>query len=566
MYLYGNNIRSRALSDRWVFYEDLIETRPSLAIHVSGQLDRIVENSQNFDKITNNLYRQAAAEYKREIALIKKEFGISNVPEDAMDDDAYSELVKAINFQLQSKAVFQRNLDRLYPKKANGEYYKTVKVDVTKFFWTYFKQAFDKHFANFQSLIDFRRGEPIDASISRALEEHMPKVIQEALILMYSSNVFTEQQNNKLMNDANQRYENETDNAYKELVNFLEASRDNLKENSLIQQIYRDYNFDKLISQLTHELLQKTSKNKKKSKKDRMAKSVLDVSKIEKTITSGSLSGLLAEAVQEQLVDLHLNLNNGTITTSVKRTGQSNQQKSDLTIGFEIDARAFEELQSNIVNELQEQNSTRMQNILATTNALDFFQHQSQGMSFLTFVNMKNYTLGDHFEGFSAGSAVNMENFYQWVQQIPTIGVGRANLLIAALLQFGEGAIGNEAQKEAVLTSLSELVAYFLFDDFATIGDEVKTNGVNTIHLFWLSGIYVPLSFLLKIFADSIKIGSNEAKDVVNFSLNSPKIMYGNKSTYTHEDWVNQRAGALRGTTLSMKFLKSFQELLLPLF
>ena len=101
------------------------------------------------------------------------------------------------------------------------------------------------------------------------------------------------------------------------------------------------------------------------------------------------------------------------------------------------------------------------------------------------------------------------------------------------------------------------MVAYFLFDDFATIGEEAKGN-LKTIHLFWLSGIYVPLSFLLKVLADSIKISWNEAKSIVDFTLESPEILYPNEKVYTHELWVKQREDALKRTTLSMKFLKSF--------
>lgn len=574
MYLYGNNIRSRALADQYVFYNKLGDDNSppqhqNLWLHISGQLDRILVNNQNVDKIVNELHRQAALEYKREVELIKQEYGVTNVSEELLDDGVYKDLIETINFQLQSKAVYERNLNRLYPQKKDNTFYKSGKVDITKFFWTYFKKAFDAYFNDFASLIQFERGETIEEAVDKAFRKYLPEVIQEALIQMYNSNVFTDQQNAKLKKNANQQYQNESDNAYKELVQHLETQRGKAADNLLIQQIYKDYGFDNLISSLSNSFLKTISKNKSKSKQQRVAKGKVSASAIKGTISSARSSGLLAETMEEALIDVHLDVTGGKTHINVKRTGNKNQQKADLMISYSINLDNFLKVQEAMLEFVRQddksaEGSTRMQNILSTTHAVKFFESEASSTQFLTFVNMKNYTLNNTFDGFSAGSATNMENFRSWVQKIPTIGVGRANLLIGALLQFGAGALGTPVQQEAVLQSLSEMVAYFLFDDFATIGQEAKGN-LKTIHLFWLSGIYVPLSFLLKVLADSIKISWSEAKDVVDFTLTSPAIKYPKEEVYTHEMWINQREDALKRTTLSMKFLKSFQELLLPL-
>ena len=574
MYLYGNNIRSRALADQYVFYDKLGDDNSppqnqELWLHISGQLDKILVNTQNVDKIVNELHRQAALEYKREVELIKQEYGVTNVSEELLDDGVYKDLIETINFQLQSKAVYERNLNRLYPQKKNNTFYKSGKVDITKFFWTYFEKAFNDYFNDFASLIQFERGETIDVAVEKAFRQYLPEVVQEALIQMYNSKAFTDQQNAKLKKDANQQYQNESDNAYKELVQHLETWRGRAIDNPLIQQIYKDYGFNNLISSLSESFLKTISKNKSKSKQQRVAKGKASALAIKGTIASAPLSGSLAEIMQGALINVHLNMDGGETRVDVKRTGNKNQQKADLMISCSINLDDFLQLQGTVAdfirkNDESNADSIRMQNILSTSNALKFFESEASSTQFITFVNMKNYTLDNTFEGFSAGSATNMENFYKWVQQIPTIGIGRANLLIGALLQFGAGAIGTPAQQEAVLQSLSETVAYFLFDDFATIGQEAKGN-LKTIHLFWLSGIYVPLSFLLKVLADSIKISWSEAKGIVDFTLESPEILYPKEEIYTHEMWVKQSEDALKRTTLSMKFLKSFQDLLLPL-
>ena len=52
-----------------------------------------------------------------------------------------------------------------------------------------------------------------------------------------------------------------------------------------------------------------------------------------------------------------------------------------------------------------------------------------------------------------------------------------------------------------------------LFDDFASLVSEGNESSFNAIHLFWLSGFYIPLSFFLEVCADAIKLGWEKTDD-----------------------------------------------------
>jgi hypothetical protein len=66
-----------------------------------------------------------------------------------------------------------------------------------------------------------------------------------------------------------------------------------------------------------------------------------------------------------------------------------------------------------------------------------------------------------------------------------------------------EGAIysGDTARIENELCSK---MAYFLFDDVLTIGTPTAASG-HAIHLMYLDGVYVPLSYMFYLLADAIE-------------------------------------------------------------
>ena len=73
--------------------------------------------------------------------------------------------------------------------------------------------------------------------------------------------------------------------------------------------------------------------------------------------------------------------------------------------------------------------------------------------------------------------------------------------------------------RENLERKLAGEVARFLFDDYATIGNEWK-EGANTIHLMLLDGVYMPLSFVLHLLARAMEeTVKDEYRQLINVHI-----------------------------------------------
>ena len=92
--------------------------------------------------------------------------------------------------------------------------------------------------------------------------------------------------------------------------------------------------------------------------------------------------------------------------------------------------------------------------------------------------------------------------------------------------------------------------------------------GVQTLHLMYLNGIYVPLSCILWLLAEAFEDSEKyDYKDLfrVTLSYKESNILYptGNpKGSYrwTNADWAEQKQAALDGIHIKAKLLKDFEQ------
>jgi hypothetical protein len=66
-------------------------------------------------------------------------------------------------------------------------------------------------------------------------------------------------------------------------------------------------------------------------------------------------------------------------------------------------------------------------------------------------------------------------------------------------------------------------MAYLLFDDWYEIGTGI-TSPANSIHLFSLDGLQIPLSYFLNALADAMI--SLKPEDIIRVSVKLPSIIY----------------------------------------
>lgn len=92
-------------------------------------------------------------------------------------------------------------------------------------------------------------------------------------------------------------------------------------------------------------------------------------------------------------------------------------------IFFRANAQDFLNKQSEIIagQKTDDEESVRMQNIIATNGATQFLDSNSVGYNFIVYVNAKNYTLSDSFSGFSVGSAMGMGDIERMLNMVPGV-------------------------------------------------------------------------------------------------------------------------------------------------
>lgn len=526
--------------------------------HSLGQLEMssILGKVKNKD-ISRSLRAQASAELNKELTALQNAWGVSFPASVVNGQYFYDELIRAINTQIQTNAVYQRNKDRLEYTNKQGKRNALAKIDATQFFGTYFGKQWKANYKQIQAeLTSNMTGDNLVQLVESILNNWLPTLLNNALIDMMSSQAFDARWNTPEAIAGNQRWEQDT--AYRDMVAQLQKYGADMQNNQILQQVWKTYNFDGLLDALTKSI---TASAKAETSTKDLSKALSK--QVSKVVGRASTAGNLAEIIWSQLV---ASVNNGP-DFSIVHTGARNQQKADFMIFFRANAQDFLNKQSEIITEQKanDEESVRIQNIIATNGASQFLASNSVGYNFIAYVNAKNYTLNDSFSGFSAGSAMGMGDIERMLNMIPGVSQNGVWSLISSLIQFGDGAIGaGTGMEQDLMNQMSEVIANFLFDDYATLCSDINGSTSSSIHLFALDGIYIPLSFFLNISADAIDIGWEEAQDYFNFELHTVPILYGDLTLdeYTPEMWETQRADALARTKISMSFLKSFQTLI----
>lgn len=189
----------------------------------------------------------------------------------------------------------------------------------------------------------------------------------------------------------------------------------------------------------------------------------------------------------------------------------------------------------------------------------------------LVYENTKAYLINMKegartFQSFSGGER-KLNNILPILNEMGYNDNGQAEDFIRLVRQTAKEAIygGDESKKKAASEELARAVAMFLFDDINTIGNSEK----NTIHIFRLSDVVIPLSYFLYQVAnamdESVKVtfgGPTEVlyKDAAYAAGTYAKNSDGDDGT-SAQRWRNQRESA-DNRTVAITFMKNFKALL----
>ena len=527
------------LLSNYVYYERLKDHSSTegkeLYSAAKSSLNNFVSESANIE-VGKNLFQMAKAEEDKELRVLQNLFGIQIV----MDLDTKTsgrQIIEAFNAVINLKSAYKRNVARISRRTKNSKTTRETQIDVSSFFATsYFTSAFNRNFSSLEQNINAALNSNSVISINQIIVNFVKDCVSEAIDDMLRSKDFKDDPDST----ANRAYLQILQN-----IRYFTSGKSWLKN-----KLYELYNLDELAKLLEDEINQQIASNK----------STISITRPSKLIThSNTGTGVTREYFENFITNYVLSTNypNLKIRTKAKstHTGYS-QMKADNIITFNIDPRVIQNLAKRVENNLGSSREKIVDEIEKMYERLKKIDDRV-----IIYSNAKNYALTSNFKGFSAGEDMSLKVFQTLLKKITNANVGN---LIGGLMQTAEGAIG-EGYSGRMVGRVAEYIAYFLFDDFTSIGNAGRSD-ITALHLFNLNGIYIPLSFFLKLIAEAMMDVGKQPEGYLKVKVKSPKILWpdndlASRKIYSQEDWDRQRDDSLNNTRISIRFLRNFVDI-----
>lgn len=498
-------------------------------IKVDTEISQIVESGKILRSMGEN-------EAKKEQSLLKQIFG-KEIEVDFTNRESVKEFIDTFNACLGLEEVYKRNVFLIQNSKGMKS--------VISFFPTYFLKVWDRRWPDISKKITagvgrLRKEEKILRAIESVVKPEIEEIIPIAIEEMFTAERELKTQMPEEMRDA-----------YKELLNQIGKVEE---QGSLANQIAEIYQLDKISKVLFESLNEKEEdkiKKVKKAAKANMAqKGGSTLEAIENTVFN-----MIAEGLKGNLG----NSNTHVYYSGKKETGF----KADNIITFGIDPDIIQKALETNEQVSRERNKNLFENL----------GKQLQGIhdGFIVYSSDKNYTYNEGFKergGFQA-EKISLDTY----RNIMRYTTRNARTFIGAILQTAEGAVlGGEKSRKELEAAAAQDIAYFLFDDFKTLGKEADVNDPKAIHIMNLDGVYIPLSFFLILVANAIDDEVGNPDDFVTVNISVADILWKTQDEQDDEQertglsafdmWQVQRSYALRESKIEVHFLREFQQII----
>lgn len=469
----------------------------------------------------NRILSMASAEAEKEQRMLNQIFG-TNLSFDLRAPGAIKMITEAINDAFHFRSIYERNKALLLSEDFNKQ------KGVYSYFHTYFNQALREDLDNIMESIKGKMEADHSLSAGDAallvFKEFTPKMVNSAITKMFEANTEL-----KTMDQSHI-------NAYQEILSFINKFP---SENILTQQLAKAWGLDKAALEFKEAFSQQRRKPKAATMDRARRAAEREVSK-----SMHSKGGISLEAVIDQCLAITANgLNTKNSVASVHTGAGYAKARPDNVFSFNMNSSLVDEAFNNIASE----QTTREKAVTELTKLGDKLNQVKDG--FIVYVNAKNYSIGNDFKGMSAGTAWNLDQIGSLLGNV----VGDIEQLTYNLLQTGSGAIAGGDTKGAS-ELLAEGIAYYLFDDYNTIGN----SGGNGIHVMNLQGMLIPLSAFLFALGTAIQDVESSPSGYVKVSISSPSVDDSDENSYWMENWESQYENSLRNTKISIHFMSNF--------
>ena len=532
---------SNLLSQGYVYYKELDEypedsKQARLYRNVNKSLSIIGEYNTQYET-ANTLLNMAQNERDKEIKFLSETFGFTPpINLDSMESGF--QIVEAFNEFINIKEAYERNIKRILE---GGQ----AQLDISSFFDTYIAQNIQRFLLFYVSLAEqdcIIRGEDLGLALERRIDAMINKVLDASINDALSSKTFSD----KNKTDS-------TDKAYADLLKYINANTS--IKNDFKQQLYNNYKLDEIKKALLSNLKQDLSaENKNKIKKEVFNMVSNNANRYRQ---GGFTREYLFNIISNYMANVKGKGYNITGFSAIN-SGKMNNMKADNMLLYGI---SFNNVNSILSKITKRSDSVREANVDIIEKLGNFLDNFEKGT--IIYVSSKNYSINEGFKkrnGFSSGEDIKLGTFMYILNH--SSYWTHAHSLVGEIMQLLKGAVG-EHKKDECITAIARYIGYFLFDDIKTIGENIQGSSVNYLHLFDLDGIYIPLSFFLKLLGDAFNSPEDNPTNLVHVNIkNIGSIKYSHKKEYNNEMWIDQGQDALDQITISAKFLSNFKDII----
>lgn len=522
------------------------------------------------EEIRNFLLTQAQAERGRELAVLQQFFGLdtSGLSGDILDEDFNAVVIQFYNNYLSHMPAVKNLIQQIKMDKDTKSRKSEGHMTAATLFGDYFNPVVDEKWKTFRdgqgmaSITRFENGELYvdEGSTKQVIEEFYSECQMEQL--------------SRLSKSVTNEGTPQEVKLYEDLAKLIPILND--RSNPLANAFMRSLGMDSFSERLMASIkkAQKKNPNRKFSQTDykRIMKSRLHVSQSQRGLIAEELNNVFIRDVLEPLTRENPNLK-----VAAYRVG-GNRSKIDAVVGLfkqewiaGVDEEEFNKLLDMISDigangasdELMQQDIERV-----------YARMQTLGLdnSALILRTDKNYVLGKHLqaEGFR-GTSFNYDRMLGLLNQLGLFGSETTDTAIAAYMNTAPGALFDNHMElqEAFRTSLSRIFQEAMFDDVATIAGNNQAPTANIIHVFNLSGVTVPLSYMLQSAARALDAATQSLYMSMEVRAELPKeedFLFRNGDTKGIDmapmRWEKQAEKAHSATTFTIYFGKEFVDVL----
>lgn len=429
--------------------------------------------------------------------------------------ERYEEYNRRIHDILNNKQL-QKNKDQ-----SKHEYYTGMAPNLMSVFTSYF----NTHFARLLSETYRKlKTDDIDA-IQGAVSDTIKQAILDA----------STQMANILAQNANEYGDGE------EWRPILEMLGENNGKNSAmdmfndkLRQAIGETNISNLVESLS---------KKKRGGDARKIRTIINKDLANMAGRTASIGGSIVEVVMP-LIANYINKQSknkdGTITYSLSESFGSNAVMTDwvslFTTSQTIDLGDIMEKLQEAMNAGDSAHIREVYKRLEQFYAQNNFDKELEEL-YTVFVNAKNYGIGADGRNYIKKYEGSFEELPYFLKA-NGVNVGTAQQFLNFAYNTGEGAVRapyRDAFKQDCINALVAIAANMMFDDYETIGRE-NAGYDNAIHVYYLSGKYIPASTVLSEMAEAVNSAHPESWATVD--LPNPIRDYGAEDKDVTQGWI----------------------------